>query len=136
MEFDYFHYPTGFRIVCWGLSERWREMVRERFLPREKRGAIRSLLYPVLPGIRIKCVVHTRADRTEPNEREKERERGGAVVEQRPARGCLLGERSSLAVSGPELQMISNRIACNIIRYVFHYWPTLGLGIQIRLPPG
>lgn len=44
-------------------------------------------------------------------------------------------ERSSVAVSGAELRrMISNRIARNIIRYVFHYRPTLGFGIQIRLP--
>lgn len=32
--------------------------------------------------------------------------------------------------------MISNRIARNIIRYVFHYRPTLCFGIQIRLPSG
>ena len=112
-------------------------MVRERFLPRDSF----SSLPRTPPGIRIKCVVHTRADRERERERERERGREGEIeaqlVEQRPARGCLLGERSSLvAVSGPELQMISNRIVRNIIRYVFHYWPTLGLGIQIRLPPG
>ena len=75
--------------------------------------AIRPLLYPVPPGIRIKRVVHTRADRSQ---RARQSDRPVEVA---------FTERSPLAVSGPELQMISNRIARNIIRYVFHYWRSL-----------
>lgn len=78
-----------------------------------------SSLPRVPPGIRIKCVVHTRAIKA----------RGGGQAA-RP----LFAAFFSVAVSGPELRMISNRIARNIIRYVFHYRPTLRFGIQIRLP--
>lgn len=112
-EFDHFHYPI--LRLRWG-SRSW-------FLC----AATSSLPYPVPPGIRIKCVVHTGAIKVRPRRRS-----GGQATPRRLLRG-----RSSVAVSGPELRgMISNRIARNIIRYVFHYRPTLCFGIQIRLPSG
>lgn len=112
-EFDHFHYLI--LRLRWG-SRSW-------FLC----AATSSLPYPVPPGIRIKCVVHTGAIKVRPRRRS-----GGQATPRRLLRG-----RSSVAVSGPELRgMISNRIARNIIRYVFHYRPTLCFGIQIRLPSG
>lgn len=108
-------------ITRWVLRLRWGS--RSWFLC----AATSSLPYPVPPGIRIKCVVHTGAIKVRPRRRS-----GGQATPRRLLRG-----RSSVAVSGPELRgMISNRIARNIIRYVFHYRPTLCFGIQIRLPSG
>lgn len=73
---------------------------------------------PEPPGIRVKCVVHTS---------------GWAGA---PAVGYLL-RPERCGHGGLELRMISNRIARDIIRYVFHYPArSQGPGIQIRLQTG
>lgn len=93
-EFDHLHYPKELAKSAGGyVGEPFVEVFAGRF---------RSLVSPVPPGIRIKYVVHT-TDQTH---------RQTAFYHLRT---------DPVAVSGPELQMISNRIARNIIRYVFHY---------------
>jgi len=68
----------------------------------------------------------------------RSRDASGPACPRKRGEGGRRSPRGPVARCGlpaPELQMISNRIARNIIRYVFHY-PSEAPEIQIRLPLG